>query len=84
MGRPCQRTGAPNGVGYGLSWWFTTADKLGKPRLITVPGAWGATPWIDRKLGYGGFFLVDESVLRLRATQGFFLQLATKIESLWA
>jgi len=57
-------------------------EALGADR-VRFDGAWGATLWIDRQLNYGGFLLVEESVLRLRMTQAFLLRLTQKIESLW-
>lgn len=73
---------APGNVGYGLAWWFSRLDETGAARLITVPGAWGATPWIDRKRRYGGFLLVEEPLRRLKRVLAFFETLTDHVESL--
>jgi CubicO group peptidase (beta-lactamase class C family) len=72
----------PSTVGYGLTWWFNRLDDTGQPRLLSVPGAWGATPWIDRKLGYGGFLLVEEPMGTLGRVADFFLELADEVARL--
>jgi CubicO group peptidase (beta-lactamase class C family) len=72
----------PEAVGYGLTWWFYSLDDSGEPRLLTVPGAWGSTPWIDRALGYGGFLLVEEDVRSLPKVQAFLVALADEVEQL--
>jgi CubicO group peptidase (beta-lactamase class C family) len=43
--------------GYGLSWWFDIVDDEGRAVQTTVPGGFGAVPWINWELGYGGFLL---------------------------
>jgi len=44
-------------VGYGLSWWFDIVDDEGRAVQTSVPGGFGSVPWINWKLGYGGFLL---------------------------
>ncbi len=69
-------------VGYGLSWWFDTVeDSAAMPldaRRISVPGAYGSVPWIDRARGYGGFLLVDDG---LDASYAIYENIAAKIEA---
>ncbi|MCI0750107.1 MAG: beta-lactamase family protein [Nevskiales bacterium] len=56
----------PNGIhvasGYGLSWWFNMTEKDGTAVQTSVPGAYGPIPWINWKLGYGGFFNLQKSL----------------------
>jgi CubicO group peptidase (beta-lactamase class C family) len=59
-------------VGYGLSWWFDSLQANGEARLISVPGAFAATPWIDRQHRYGGFLLVEEPGVRLGDVNRFY------------
>lgn len=40
--------------GYGLA-WFTEADGP----VVSDPGAFGATPWVDRERGYAAFVLLE-------------------------
>jgi CubicO group peptidase (beta-lactamase class C family) len=44
--------------GYGMGWWI---DR-DQPRLISDPGIFGATPWIDGPRGYGAMVMVEGSV----------------------
>jgi CubicO group peptidase (beta-lactamase class C family) len=44
--------------GYGLGWWL---DR-DAPGLVSDPGIFGATPWIDGPRGYGAMVLVEGSV----------------------
>lgn len=41
-------------VGYGLSGGRDGRAPDGQPTLISVPGRYSATTWIDLRLGYGG------------------------------
>ena len=49
-------SGSENYPGYGLA-WFTEADGP----VISDPGAFGATPWVDRERGYAAFVLLERS-----------------------
>jgi CubicO group peptidase (beta-lactamase class C family) len=49
---------------YGLAWWHDTLDASGEPVVISVPGVFGAIPWLDRRLGYGGFLLIRRHVAK--------------------
>jgi len=44
--------------GYGMGWWI---DR-DQPGLISDPGIFGATPWIDGPRGYGAMVMVEGSV----------------------
>jgi len=46
--------------GYGLSWWYEEMADGSKGVQMSVPGVYGAIPWINTKLGYGGFQLVQK------------------------
>jgi CubicO group peptidase (beta-lactamase class C family) len=49
-------------VGYGLGWWFEIADASGRGVQMSVPGVYGAIPWINLEHGHGGFQLVGKSL----------------------
>ncbi|MBX3712291.1 MAG: beta-lactamase family protein [Lysobacter sp.] len=44
------------GFGYGLGQWIDPASPL----IVSSPGAFGFTPWVDRVNGIAGVFLVDD------------------------
>ena len=44
------------GYGYGLGQWIDPASPL----IVSSPGAFGFTPWVDRVNGIAGVFLVDD------------------------
>lgn len=67
-------------AGYGLSWWFDSLQASGEARLISVPGAFAATPWIDRQRRYGGFLLVEEPGPRLGDVNRFYRALADFVD----
>lgn len=72
----------PEGLGYGLSWWFDRFNEDGSPGLMAVPGAFGSTPWLDTRLGVGGMLLFQERVRELPAIQRFYLSLARDVDRL--
>jgi len=44
------------GYGYGLGQWIDPRSPL----IVSSPGAFGFTPWVDRVNGIAGVFLVDD------------------------
>ncbi|MFD0724699.1 serine hydrolase domain-containing protein [Lysobacter brunescens] len=44
------------GYGYGLGQWIDPTSPL----IVSSPGAFGFTPWVDRVNGIAGVFLVDD------------------------
>jgi CubicO group peptidase (beta-lactamase class C family) len=44
------------GHGYGLGQWIDPTSPL----IVSSPGAFGFTPWVDRVNGIAGVFLVDD------------------------
>lgn len=44
-----------NGPGYGMGWWVDRQN----PPLITDPGAYGSTAWLDEDRGYGAFLVIE-------------------------
>ncbi len=44
------------GYGYGLGQWIDPSSPL----IVSSPGAFGFTPWVDRVNGIAGVFLVDD------------------------
>lgn len=50
-------------VRYGLGTWIF--DLGGGRSRVADPGAFGFTPWIDRDLGIGGVFAVEDRVRRV-------------------
>ncbi|MDG2304299.1 MAG: serine hydrolase [Candidatus Binatia bacterium] len=44
-----------NGPGYGMGWWVDRQN----PSLITDPGAYGSTAWLDEDRGYGAFLVIE-------------------------
>lgn len=51
-GLPFNGSAAMDTEGYGLSWWHNQIDTV-----VSVPGAYGAIPWLDLAHGYAGFLL---------------------------
>ena len=47
------------GWGYAFGQWVEHRDDQGNPTLLTSPGAFGTSPWIDLEDGYWGVFMVD-------------------------
>ncbi len=60
MGLPIVETVAgKEGLGYGLGVFRDATQPDGTAILVTDPGAFGATPWIDLEIGYFGVFLTQ-------------------------
>lgn len=53
-------------AGYGLGLWREAVDFNGYAIRISSPGAFAATPWLDRRNRIAGFFFVKDSGPRLR------------------
>jgi CubicO group peptidase (beta-lactamase class C family) len=51
------------GFGYGLGQWIDPSSPL----IVSSPGAFGFTPWVDRNSQVAGVFLVDDVNTRLSA-----------------
>ncbi|MEW6006002.1 MAG: serine hydrolase [Stygiobacter sp.] len=49
-------------IGYGLTWWFDEMDANGNANQISVPGAYGAIPWINFSYQYGAFLLTFDQL----------------------
>jgi CubicO group peptidase (beta-lactamase class C family) len=49
------------GYGYGLGQWIDPSSSL----IVSSPGAFGFTPWVDRTSGVAGVLLVDDLNTRL-------------------
>jgi len=45
-------------VGYAFGMWVEERDELGNPVVVSSPGAFGYTPWIDFEDGYVGIIMV--------------------------
>jgi CubicO group peptidase (beta-lactamase class C family) len=48
-----------NGWGYAFGQWVEERDDQGRPTVLTSPGAFGTSPWIDLEDGYWGVFMVE-------------------------
>ncbi len=51
------------GFGYGIGQWIDAASPL----IVSSPGAFGFTPWVDRVNQVAGVFLVDDTNTRVVA-----------------
>ncbi len=49
------------GFGYGLGQWIDPSSPL----IVSSPGAFGFTPWVDRLHHVAGVFLVDDANIRV-------------------
>ncbi|MCA9273478.1 MAG: serine hydrolase [Phycisphaerales bacterium] len=49
---------AEGGAGYAFGMWVEERDELGNPTVVSSPGAFGFTPWIDFEDGYVGIIMV--------------------------
>ncbi|MGH9847357.1 MAG: serine hydrolase [Blastocatellia bacterium] len=49
--------------GYGLAWWFDLLNANKQPVQFSIPGAFGAIPWLNREAGYGAFLLVQDALV---------------------
>ncbi len=47
------------GWGYAFGMWVEQRDDSGHAIIVSSPGAFGATPWIDLEDGYWGVLLAD-------------------------
>jgi len=47
------------GWGYAFGQWVEARDDEGRPTVLTSPGAFGTSPWIDLEDHYWGVFMVD-------------------------
>ncbi|MCA9299395.1 MAG: serine hydrolase, partial [Phycisphaerales bacterium] len=47
------------GWGYAFGMWVEDRDDQGQPTVLTSPGAFGTTPWIDVEDGYWGILMVE-------------------------
>jgi len=45
----------PQNPGYGMGWWIDRGD----PPVLTDPGAYGSTAWLDEARGYGAFLVIE-------------------------
>jgi CubicO group peptidase (beta-lactamase class C family) len=53
-------------LGYGIGQWRETVDFNGVATRISSPGAFAATPWVDKRNRIAGFFFVKDSGPRLK------------------
>jgi CubicO group peptidase (beta-lactamase class C family) len=56
----------PESFGYGLGQWRETVDFNGIAVRVSSPGAFGATPWLDKRNRIAGIFFVKDQWSRLR------------------
>ena len=54
------------GAGYGIGHWVEQKDANGHSVLVSSPGAFGFTPWIDLRRGISGVLLVYGNYATLR------------------
>lgn len=53
-------------LGYGIGQWREAEDYNGVATRISSPGAFAATPWVDKRNRIAGFFFVKDSGPRLQ------------------
>ena len=53
-------------LGYGIGQWREAVDLNGVATRISSPGAFAATPWVDKRNRIAGFFFVKDSGPRLQ------------------
>jgi CubicO group peptidase (beta-lactamase class C family) len=53
-------------LGYGIGQWREAIDFNGVATRISSPGAFAATPWVDKRNRVAGFFFVKDSGPRLQ------------------
>lgn len=53
-------------LGYGIGQWREAVDYNGVAVRVSSPGAFAATPWVDKRNRIAGFFFVKDSGPRLR------------------
>jgi CubicO group peptidase (beta-lactamase class C family) len=56
----------PESHGYGIGQWREAVDAQGVAYRVSSPGAFGTTPWVDRRAGLAGVFLVRGQWSQLR------------------
>jgi CubicO group peptidase (beta-lactamase class C family) len=55
----------PYGNDYGLAFFLDRLDEQGRARLITHPGLFGTTPWLDKDRELIGVLFVQSNFLRI-------------------
>jgi CubicO group peptidase (beta-lactamase class C family) len=55
----------PYGNDYGLAFFLDRLDDQGRARVITHPGYFGTTPWLDRDRELVGVLFVQSNFLRI-------------------
>jgi CubicO group peptidase (beta-lactamase class C family) len=53
-------------LGYGIGQWREEVDFTGVATRVSSPGAFAATPWVDKRNRVAGFFFVKDSGPRLQ------------------
>jgi CubicO group peptidase (beta-lactamase class C family) len=56
----------PESYGYGIGQWREAIDFNGVAVRVSSPGAYGATPWVDKRNRIAGIFFVKDQWSRLR------------------
>ena len=56
----------PESYGYGIGQWREAVDNNGVATRVSSPGAWGTTPWVDKRNNIAGLFFVKDQWSRLR------------------
>ncbi len=57
----------PEALGYGIGQWREVVDFNGVAVQVSSPGAFGTTPWVDKRNRVAGIFLVKDQLSNLRA-----------------
>ncbi len=55
----------PYGNDYGLAFFLDRLDDKGQARMITHPGLFGTTPWLDKDRELIGVLFVQSNFLRI-------------------
>jgi hypothetical protein len=55
----------PYGNDYGLAFFLDKLDEKGQARVITHPGLFGTTPWLDEDRELIGLLFVQSNFLRV-------------------
>ena len=55
----------PYGNDYGLAFLLVRLDDKGEARVITHPGLFGTTPWLDKDRDLVGILFVQSNFLRI-------------------
>jgi CubicO group peptidase (beta-lactamase class C family) len=55
----------PYGNDYGLSFFLDRLDDKAQARIISHPGLFGTTPWLDKDRDLVGVFFVQSNFLRV-------------------